>query len=119
MNSQTQSGVKTLGGWIAALVSDWIFHFFVSDQIDPYVFTIIMYAGINIILAVSLNLVNGFTGQFSMGHAGFMSVGAYTAAFLSTQLETRAGHLMTDPTFGPFLFLGILLIGGIGACLVG
>jgi branched-chain amino acid transport system permease protein len=41
---------------------------------------ILMAAGINIILAVSLNVVNGFTGQFSIGHAGFMAVGAYTAA---------------------------------------
>jgi branched-chain amino acid transport system permease protein len=37
-------------------------------------------AGINVILAVSLNVVNGFTGQFSIGHAGFMAVGAYTSA---------------------------------------
>jgi branched-chain amino acid transport system permease protein len=36
--------------------------------------------GVNVILAVSLNVVNGFTGQFSLGHAGFMAVGAYTAA---------------------------------------
>ena len=38
--------------------------------------------GINIILAVSLNLINGFTGQFSIGHAGFYAVGAYTSASL-------------------------------------
>ena len=41
---------------------------------------ILMMAGINVVLAVSLNIVNGFTGQFSLGHAGFMAVGAYTAA---------------------------------------
>src|SRR5512142_352948 len=39
--------------------------------------------GVNIVLAVSLNVVNGFTGQFSLGHAGFMAVGAYTAAKLT------------------------------------
>lgn len=38
---------------------------------------------INIVLAVSLNLINGFTGQFSLGHAGFMSIGAYTSAVLT------------------------------------
>src|SRR3954467_14170989 len=38
-------------------------------------------AGINIILAVSLNLINGFTGQFSIGHIGFMAVGAYSSTF--------------------------------------
>jgi branched-chain amino acid transport system permease protein len=41
---------------------------------------ILIAAGVNVILAVSLNVVNGFTGQFSLGHAGFMAVGAYTAA---------------------------------------
>ena len=42
-----------------------------------------MYAGINVLLAVSLNLVNGISGQFSLGHAGFMSIGAYVSAYLS------------------------------------
>jgi branched-chain amino acid transport system permease protein len=41
---------------------------------------------INVVLAVSLNVVNGFTGQFSLGHAGFMAVGAYTAAKVSLAL---------------------------------
>lgn len=40
---------------------------------------------INIILAVSLNLINGFTGQLSLGHAGFMAVGAY-ASVIMTQM---------------------------------
>ena len=51
--------------------------------VNPYFFRILMLCGINVILAVSLNLINGFTGQFSIGHAGFMAVGAYTAAMLS------------------------------------
>jgi branched-chain amino acid transport system permease protein len=41
----------------------------------------------NVVLATSLNLVNGFTGQFSLGHAGFMAVGAYTSAWLVTRPE--------------------------------
>jgi branched-chain amino acid transport system permease protein len=44
-------------------------------------------AGINVILAVSLNVVNGFTGQFSIGHAGFMAVGAYTTAKITTAMQ--------------------------------
>src|SRR5215213_11171325 len=39
--------------------------------------------GISVILAVSLNLITGFTGQFSIGHAGFMAVGAYSSAYLT------------------------------------
>ena len=41
---------------------------------------------INIILAVSLNLITGFTGQFSIGHAGFMAVGAYVSAVFTVKL---------------------------------
>ena len=44
---------------------------------------IIIIMGINITLAVSLNIINGHAGQFSLGHAGFMAVGAYSAAFLT------------------------------------
>ena len=40
--------------------------------------------GINVIMAVSLNLINGYTGQFSLGHAGFMAVGAYVGVVLTT-----------------------------------
>src|SRR5438045_338455 len=54
-----------------------------SDYFNPYYLDIIIGIGINIILAVSLNLINGYTGQFSLGHAGFMAVGAYTAAAVS------------------------------------
>src|ERR1051325_4177476 len=44
---------------------------------------IIVLMGVNIILAVSLNIINGHAGQFSLGHAGFMAVGAYFSAFLT------------------------------------
>ena len=54
--------------------------------IDSYIFLNIVIIGINIILAVSLNLITGFTGQFSLGHAAFMSVGAYTSAILTAKL---------------------------------
>lgn len=49
---------------------------------------------INIILAVSLNLVTGFTGQFSLGHAGFMSIGAYVCAIVTLQMDSTAGFLI-------------------------
>ncbi|MFO7295969.1 MAG: branched-chain amino acid ABC transporter permease [Clostridia bacterium] len=62
---------------------------------------------INIILAVSLNLITGFTGQFSLGHAGFMSIGAYTCALI----------ILKNPTIPHFL-LGTLL-GALLAALVG
>jgi branched-chain amino acid transport system permease protein len=52
--------------------------------LDPYSGTLLLAIGIHALLALGLNLVNGITGQFSLGHAGFMAVGAYTAAALST-----------------------------------
>lgn len=48
---------------------------------------------INIILAVSLNLVTGFTGQFSLGHAGFMSIGAYACAIINMEMNSTTGFL--------------------------
>jgi len=46
----------------------------------PYLQTLVLFVGINALLAVSLNIVNGLSGQFSLGHAGFMAVGAYVSA---------------------------------------
>lgn len=54
--------------------------------IDSYLFLNIVIIGVNIILAVSLNLITGFTGQFSLGHAAFMSIGAYASAIITTKL---------------------------------
>ena len=46
--------------------------------------------GVNIMLAVSLNLVTGFLGELSLGHAGFMSIGAYAGALFSLHVEMPA-----------------------------
>lgn len=54
--------------------------------IDSYIMLNIVLVGINIILAVSLNLITGFTGQFSLGHAAFMSIGAYASGILTAKL---------------------------------
>ena len=84
-----------------------------SDRINPYVLFILYDIGINIILAVSLILINGYTGQFSLGHAGFMAVGAYTAAVITNQF----GDLNTIAAGA--LFLGALLAGGLLAAVTG
>lgn len=54
-----------------------------AEIISPFVMLNLITIAINIILAVSLNLVVGFTGQFSIGHAGFMALGAYASAIMS------------------------------------
>ncbi|NMB27919.1 MAG: branched-chain amino acid ABC transporter permease [Tissierellia bacterium] len=73
--------------------------------IDSYLQLNITIIGINIILAVGLNLITGFTGQFSLGHAAFMSIGAYTSAILTAKLGQ------------PFI-VG-LLVSGVTAALAG
>jgi branched-chain amino acid transport system permease protein len=85
----------------------------VADRINSYWLFIAYDIGINIILAVSLNLINGYTGQFSLGHAGFMAVGAYTAAVITNQF----GGL--NPFLSGAVFLGALLAGGLLAALAG
>jgi branched-chain amino acid transport system permease protein len=91
-----------------------------SSQINEYYLQVAIMVGINIILAVSLNLVNGYTGQFSLGHAGFMSVGAYTSAaitlFLGPKFLAVAGSSVF--TIG-VLFLAALLAGGLLAAVAG
>src|SRR5579872_5572921 len=63
----------------------------VEKYIQPYWLYVSYDIGINIILAVSLNLINGYTGQFSLGHAGFMSVGAYTSAAITLKYADASG----------------------------
>jgi len=55
----------------------------IGPVVGPFAVKLLMDIGINVILAVSLNLVNGFTGQFSIGHAGFMAVGGYVAGAIT------------------------------------
>lgn len=81
------------------------------NLVNQYVQLILIYIGINVILTTSLNLVNGYMGEFSVGHAGFMSVGAYISAILTTQLLPKA--------LLPYLFPLEVLAGGLVAALVG
>lgn len=86
--------------------------------IDPYWFRILLMIGINVILAVSLNLINGFCGQFSIAHAGFMAVGAYASAYFTLNaLYTSVGNLSVfqQATW----MIAALLIGGAAAALAG
>lgn len=122
-------GFRSLVPWFIAFSVVFLIQFLVIGEMDPYFFSILMYAGINIILAVSLNLVNGFTGQFSMGHAGFMSVGGYVSASLTLAIqayarknpENAAFLVLIDPSsgIGQGFFLLTLICGGLSASAVG
>ncbi|MCE5335123.1 MAG: branched-chain amino acid ABC transporter permease [Desulfobacteraceae bacterium] len=90
--------------------------------LNAYVQIVLMFIGINVILSTSLNLVNGYMGEFSVGHAGFMAVGAYITSVLNVMLFTQSslfGPPLLNPSSALFLFPVTLLIGGIGAALAG
>lgn len=76
--------------------------------IDPYWEANIILILINIIMSVSLNLINGYTGQFSIGHAGFMAVGAYVGAIMTVKLEMPFVAALLAGTAGAG-FLGFLI----------
>ena len=85
MRSKTKKDLKVLGLCIALFA---VVQVLINlDIIGPFWELNLVLIGINIILATSLNLINGFTGQFSIGHAGFMAVGAYVSAVLSVKFE--------------------------------
>jgi branched-chain amino acid transport system permease protein len=80
----------------------------VLPQVNDYFQIILINSGIAIILAVSLNLINGITGQFSLGHAGFMAIGAYVAAYFTKEV----GGQMLDPlNFALGLLMGAIAAG--------
>jgi len=88
-----------------------------SGQYNPYFLDIAVSCGINVTLAVSLNLINGYTGQFSLGHAGFMGVGAYSAAVLTTSFGMVLLPLLGGQVW--LLFSVALLVGGLMAAIAG
>lgn len=99
---------------LLAIIAAFVVSYF-SSYFNRYYLGIAIDVGINIILAVSLNLINGHTGQFSLGHAGFMAVGGYTAASITLALSKQLSSLAAVPA----LFVVALLAGGLMAALAG
>lgn len=95
-----------------------------SLVLDNYILHIITVIGIYIIAATSLNLTNGYTGLFSLGHTGFMAIGAYTSVLLTYKVSLRAAYnLPSLPTLlgganYQWPFLPALLMGGVIAAIM-
>jgi branched-chain amino acid transport system permease protein len=90
----------------------------------PFYYTeILNLTGISIILAVSLNLITGFTGQFSIGHAGFMAVGAYSSVYLSVYYTHSVEQYLTSivgaAVAQSLVFLGVIVFGALVAAFAG
>lgn len=98
--------LKVNSAWAGVMVLGFILLSvtYSTGLMSPVIETTLVLIGINIILAVGLNLVIGFSGQFSLGHAGFMAVGAYATAIFSLKIPTIGG-------FALGMLVGVLLAG--------
>jgi len=111
-------------GIVVLLALNHLFEYGLGDfQINPYYARIIHLIGINITLAVSLNLINGLAGQFSIGHAGFMAVGGYTATYVTVyhgaSIAALAGGTLGDPLGSSLAMIVSLVAGACAAAVAG
>ncbi len=85
----------------------------VTQTAFPNLYRLAVLAGLYVTLAVSLNLINGITGQFSIGHAAFYMIGAYAAGFVSQ-------HMYASQPLGPVLWLVVMMaVGAVFAAIAG
>ncbi len=101
-----------------------LFLFWANGHLDGYKIQIMNLIAVNIILALSLNLIYGFTGLFSLGHAGFMAIGAYTCSLLIMTPVQKEMLFILDPCMWPFSvmqapFVVAVIAGGLMAALFG
>ena len=94
-----------------------LMQFLTSDA--PFFVILSLTVGVNVTLAVSLNIVNGMTGQFSIGHAGFMAVGAYIAGVVSKVVSQYGISFLPEAVSDQVLYAISLLVGGLAAALFG
>ena len=98
--------------------------FLANRYLDAYKVRIINLSGIYVTLGLSMNLINGMTGMFSLGHAGFMAIGAYTVGILTMPVSMKEMNFFMQPIV-PFLanvewgFLPALFAAGLMAALFG
>jgi branched-chain amino acid transport system permease protein len=124
--------LKGLGYGVLALLLLVLLNWVTESVLSGYVGRVVILCGISIVLAISLNLINGYTGQFSLGHAGFMAVGAYVSAALSFYHGNlaRPGHgggmeflvhtlHLPEGVAGVLFFAFCAYVGGLAASLTG
>ncbi len=126
---------RSAAPFLACILLAVVLQLWVRPLMGDFYAKLLLDIGTNVILAVSLTMVNGFTGQFSIGHAAFMAVGAYTSAaivyygsfrlwddpnmhggVLSAMMHGRSDPLLKS---GDLLFLGSLVAGGLLAAICG
>jgi branched-chain amino acid transport system permease protein len=121
---------KNLGSrnwlWFVVVAVLIVICFWANASWNGYALRLFMYLGLYVALSVSLNLVNGLTDIFSLGHAAFMALGAYTSALLTLPLEKRASAFSQLPEWFqqivlpfPIALLAGALIAILAALLIG
>lgn len=108
---------------IAAIIVLFILLYIANISLDPYILRILNLSAIYTILGLSMNLINGFTGLFSLGHAGFMAVGAYTTALLTMSISSKQVNFFMAPLVSPLdkivlPFLPALLLAGVISAII-
>ena len=108
-------------GFIALLA---LFLWWAQNNLDGYSLQVLNLIAVNTILAISLNLIYGFTGMFSLAHAGFMAIGAYVTAILILPAAQKEMMYILEPMMWPFSvmhapFFVAVVAGGLAAALVG
>ena len=117
---KTRDTILNLGGLVALVLLLW----WADGHLGNYAMRILNLSAIYIVLALSLNLANGFTGLFSLGCAGFMAVGAYVSAILTMSPDVKDMNFFLEP-LAPWLqnltlpFGVALIAGGICAAIAG
>lgn len=106
---------------ISCIVLLAIFLWYADGSFDSYQKRILNLCAIYVVLGLSMNLINGFTGLFSLGHAGFMAVGAYTTALLTMTPQSKETTFFLEPIVAPLanvtvpFFVALLLAGALSA----
>jgi branched-chain amino acid transport system permease protein len=104
---------------VAGIALAFALQIVLAPAVGPFAAKLVLDIGIALVLAVSLNIVNGFAGQFSIGHAGFMLVGGYAAAIVTYYTSIKLwGSAEAHGGFmgsGDLLFLAACAIGGLVA----
>ncbi len=113
---------RNLALTLASVVFLYIVLIWAENKLDSYIVRILNLIAINAILAVSLNLIYGFGGMFSLGHSGFMAIGAYTSAlFVLSPAQKEMMWMLQDVAWPISVihtpFWVSLLAGGLAAAL--
>ncbi len=108
---------------ILSILILFVFLSYANKNFDSYQIRILNLCAIYTVLGLSMNLINGFTGLFSLGHAGFMAVGAYTTALLTLSPASKATNFFLEPIIGPLANITLpfslaLLLAGILSAIV-